>query len=228
MRVLLVEDDAGVAGFVLKGFRAEGYPTIVARDCDEALRVLKGLAARGDWVDVVVLDLGLPGRDGTELLGELRRRWRDLPVIVLTARREVSQKVSALEAGAADYLTKPFAFAELLVRMRKALRGAEGEAASELVVGDLRLDLLAKVARRGQHQAVLTPPEWAMLELFMRSPRQVFTKGQILSHVWGDDYGRDGNVVEVYVSRLRRKLPSEQGTAVIETVRGFGYRLGPS
>lgn len=222
MNVLIVEDDARIASFLAKGLRAEGYATVVAPDGETAERVCAGL---GDDADLILLDLGLPGVDGHELLRRWRHAGSKVPVIVLTARDALSDKVRGLDAGATDYVTKPFAFEELIARIRAALRTADQQTSTQLVVGDLRLDLLAKVAWRNGRRIDLAPREWALLELLMRNPTQVLSRTQILNHVW--DYGFDpgSNVVDVYVGYLRRKLNAPGLTPLLQTVRGAGYRL---
>jgi DNA-binding response OmpR family regulator len=174
-----------------------------------------------------LLDLGLPDGSGVEVLRRIRQRRTDVSVIILTARTEVADKVQGLDLGANDYVTKPFAFEELLARIRAALRTAAQPTTTELVVGDLRLDLLTKVAWRAGQRIDLAPREWALLELFMRNPTHVLTRQRILNQVW--DYGFDAgsNVVDVYVGYLRRKLNRLGLPTLIQTVRGAGYRLQP-
>lgn len=224
MNVLVVEDDAGIATFLAKGLKAEGYAVAVAPDGDEALSVA---ATLGDDLDIVLLDLSLPGTSGQDVL----RSWRDqgvaVPVIILTASDEVADKVRGLDAGATDYVTKPFVFEELLARIRAALRTAGQVSSSELVVGDLRLDLLAKVAWRQGRRIDLAPREWALLELFMRNPFQILSRTQILNHVWEYNFDPGSNVVDVYVGYLRRKLNIGVLPPLVQTVRGAGYRLVP-
>ncbi len=222
MRILVVEDDPGIAAFVAKGLRAEGYAVTVAGTVDDAERELVG-----DDVDLVLLDLGLPGADGEELLARLRGAGSPVPVIVLTARAEVADKVRGLDAGASDYVTKPFAFDELVARVRAALRNAEQTGSSTLEVADLTLDLLAKVAWRAGRRVDLAQREWALLELFMRHPNQVLSRAQILSRVWDYAFDPGSNVVDVYVGYLRRKLNTPGLEPLIQTVRGAGYRLVP-
>jgi DNA-binding response OmpR family regulator len=221
MRILVVEDDPGITSFLTRGLRAEGYGTVVAETTAEARRVLVG----ADDIDLVLLDLGLPQGDGEEILGWLRASGHTQPVIILTARSEVHHKVRGLNAGANDYVTKPFSFDELLARIRAALRSTEQPGGTELVVGDLRLDLLRKVVWRVGRRIELAPREWALLELFMRHPDQVLSRTQILSHVWSYDFDPGSNVVDVYVGYLRRKLDVDGMAPLIETVRGAGYRL---
>ena len=222
MRILIVEDDTGIVSFLVKGLKAEGYATAVAPDGGEALRLLSSSA---ETFDLVLLDLGLPGTSGDDVLSTLRQRDSALPVIILTARAEVADKIQGLELGANDYVTKPFSFAELLARIRAALRSAAQSSSSELVVGDLRLDLLTKIAWRGGRRIDLAPREWAMLELFMRHPTHVLSRARILNEVWEYGFDPGNNVVDVYVSYLRKKLNIAGLEPLIQTVRGAGYRL---
>ncbi|HTR70826.1 MAG TPA: response regulator transcription factor [Mycobacteriales bacterium] len=221
MRILVVEDDDRIAAFLQKGLRAEGYSCDVAASSEAA----EGFLTSGNRPDLVLLDLGLPDADGDVLLRRVRARGDTVPVIVLTARSEVRDRVRGLDAGANDYVVKPFAFDELLARIRACQRTAEQPSSTELTVGDLRLDLLTKVAWRAGRRIDLAPREWALLELFMRQPTRVFSRAHILSSVW--DYGSDPgtNVVDVYVGYLRRKLNVDGLPALIHTVRGAGYRL---
>lgn len=222
MRILIVEDDAGIVSFLAKGLKSEGYATAVARDGDRAIRLLR---ASDESFDLVLLDLGLPGTSGEEVLGVLRQRDASLPVIVLTSRTEIASKVRGLELGANDYVTKPFSFAELLARIRAALRSSSQSASTELVVGDLRLDLLTKIAWRAGRRIDLAPREWALLELFMRHPTHLLSRARILNEVWEYGFDPGNNVVDVYVSYLRKKLNIAGLDPLIQTVRGAGYRL---
>ncbi len=217
-----MEDDHGISSFLEKGLRAEGYHTTVAGTAAAAEALLE---VAGSDIDLVLLDLGLPAGDGRELLRQLRRQGRTMPVIILTARAEVADKVDGLNAGANDYVTKPFSFDELLARIRAASRSVGQPTASELSVGDLRLDLLTKVAWRGGQRIDLAPREWALLELFMRHPNQVLSRAQILGHVWDYSFDTGSNVVDVYVGYLRRKLGRPGLSPMVETVRGAGYRF---
>ena len=222
MRVLIVEDDSRIASFLEKGLTAEGYSVstaATAHEADEALTLY------GGQLDLVLLDLGLPAGDGEDILRRARRRGSTVPVIVLTARAEVADRVRGLDAGANDYVTKPFAFEELLARMRAVRRAVESPASTELIVGDLRLDTMSKVAWRAGRRIDLSPREWALLELFMRNPTRVFTRTHILSKVWQYDLDPGTNVVDVYVGYLRRKLNRDGLEPFICTVRGAGYRL---
>ena len=222
MRILVVEDDERIAAFVAKGLQAEGYAVSVTGTADDAEEVL---LSSGDAVDLVLLDLGLPGRSGTEVLTKLRRRGSAVPVIVLTARAEVSDRVRGLDAGANDYVTKPFAFEELLARIRAVQRTVGQPTSTELTVGDLRLDLMSKVAWRAGRRIELAPREWALLELLMRQPTRVLSRTHILSKVWQYDLDPGTNVVDVYIGYLRRKLNVAGTEPLIHTVRGAGYRL---
>ncbi|MHB2024470.1 MAG: response regulator transcription factor [Mycobacteriales bacterium] len=222
MSVLVIEDDPRIVTFLVKGLRAEGYQARVAAQAGQALRQL---SEDPESISLVLLDLGLPDMDGQELLVQLRRRRPEIPVIVLTARDATAEKVRSLDAGAHDYVTKPFAFDELLARIRAALRSRTQTVSTELVVGDLRLDLLTKVAWRAGRRIDLAPREWSLLELLMRHPEQVFSRAQILARVWDYDFEPGSNVVDVYIGYLRRKLNSAQLPPLIETVRHAGYRL---
>ena len=222
MRILVVEDDPRIASFMEKGLSAEGYAVSLACDAAEANALFDQVEKD---VSLVLLDLGLPGADGLELLGKIRARDTKTPILIVTARQSTTDKVSGLDAGATDYITKPFAFDELLARVRAALRTAGQETSTLLTVGDLSFDLITKRASRAGETVELSPKEWALLELFMRNPNQILSRVQILNRVW--DYGFDpgSNVVEVYVGYLRRKLNRPGLPRVIHTVRGAGYRL---
>jgi DNA-binding response OmpR family regulator len=222
VRILIVEDDDGITSFLVKGLKSEGYATACAPDGEQAIRYL---GATDENFDLVLLDLGLPGTSGEEVLRVLRRRDASLPVIVLTSRAEIVDKVRGLELGANDYVTKPFSFAELLARIRAAVRSSAQSASTELVVGDLRLDLLTKIAWRAGRRIDLAPREWALLELFMRHPTHVLSRARILNEVWEYGFDPGNNVVDVYVSYLRKKLNIIGLDPLIQTVRGAGYRL---
>lgn len=220
MLFLIVEDDARICSFLEKGLAAEGYRTVTARSGERALAEVSLQP-----FDLVLLDLGLPGLSGEEVLGQIRARMPALPVIILTARAELDQKVRGLNLGADDYITKPFAFAELVARIRSALRTSARSVPTEIVVDDLALDLLSKIARRGERRIELAPREWSLLELFMRHPTQVITRARILNEVFGYDFDVASNVVDVYVGYLRRKLNGPGEQSFIKTVRGAGYRF---
>ncbi|HSP37725.1 MAG TPA: response regulator transcription factor [Frankiaceae bacterium] len=222
MQLLIVEDDPRIASFLMKGLRAEGHSVLTAASAEDADDLL--LSGR-DVPDLMLLDLSLPGGDGADLLRRVRRRGSSLPVIVVTARAEVASRVRGLDAGANDYVTKPFAFEELLARIRAVWRSASQPTASELVVEDLRLDLLTKVVTRAGRRTELAPREWALLELFMRHPTQVLSRARILGSVWHYDLDPGSNVVDVYVGYLRKKINLPGCVPLLHTVRGAGYRL---
>jgi DNA-binding response OmpR family regulator len=215
-RILIAEDDAGIAAFLDKGLRANGFATRLVADGDSA----HALARTGEF-DLLVLDIGLPGRDGFTVLRQLREARVTLPVIILTARDSVGDKVAGLEGGADDYLPKPFAFEELLARIRLRLRDEHAPEVTVLKSGDLSLDLRTRRAHVDGRLVELSAREFALAELLLRHPGQVLSREQILSHVWGFHFDPGSNVVDVYIRHLRRKLGAER----IETVRGMGYRL---
>lgn len=218
MNVLIVEDEKRVASFLERGLRAEGYAPAVARDGEEAVQL-----ALSEPFDLVILDLRLPKRDGLSVLQEIRKIKPALPVLILTARDDVPSKVEGLNAGADDYLTKPFAFEELVARIRAHLRRQE-ERADVLRVGPVRMDLPARRVECAGVPVPLSPREFALLQHFLRHPGQVLTRAQILSHVWGYDFDAESNVVDVYVRYLRMKFSQAGAPDFIETVRGVGYR----
>ena len=222
MRIFIVEDDPGIVSFLTKGLAAEGYGATVAPDVSGAVA---RLVNDPEPFDVVLLDLGLPDGAGEGVLKAVRSREPSPPVIILTARGRVEDKVRGLDMGASDYVTKPFSFEELLARIRAAVRSSGQPASHELVVGDLRLDLHTKLAWRAGRRIELAPREWALLELFMRNPTQVLTRTRILSHVWDFAFDPGSNVVDVYVSYLRRKINFNGLEPLIQTIRGAGYRL---
>lgn len=222
MQILIVEDDPRISSFLVKGLRSEGYATSAALNASEAEYLVDTQLAT---IDLVLLDIGLPDDSGLEVLRQLRSRDHLLPVIILTARVDVADKVRGLDLGANDYVTKPFSFDELLARIRAALRSAEQPSSTQLVVGDLRLDLLTKVASRAGRHIELAPREWALLELFMRHPTHVLSRTRILSAVWEYSFEPGSNVVDVYVGYLRRKINRDGLMPLIQTVRGAGYRL---
>jgi len=215
-RVLIAEDEPRLASFLEKGLRSNGFATTVVGD-----GVTAALVARDDDFDLLILDLGLPGKDGTEVLRELRAAGQRLPVLVLTAREDVSDTVAALEGGADDYVTKPFSFEELLARLRARMRGEGTVEQTVLTAGRVTLDLRTRRASSDGRSFELTAREFTMLEVLLRHPGQVMSREQLLSRVWGYSYDPGSNVVDVYVGYLRRKL----GAGAIETVRGVGYRL---
>jgi DNA-binding response OmpR family regulator len=215
-RILIAEDEPRLASFLEKGLRSNGFVTSVAEDGTKASAM-----ARDDEFDLLVLDLGLPGKDGTEVLRDLRSSGQRMPVIILTARDDVSDKVGGLEGGADDYVTKPFRFEELLARVRARLRDERTVERTVLRAGKVVLDLRTRRASTDGRTVDLTAREFTMLEVLIRHAGQVLSREQLLSHVWGYDYDPGSNVVDVYIGYLRRKL----GSNSIETVRGMGYRL---
>ena len=220
MRILVVEDEPAIADFIRRGLQAEGYAVDCAPDGEEGER-----RALGGDVDLVILDVMLPGQDGMGVLDTIRQRKPALPVIMLTARGEVTDKVAALDAGATDYVTKPFSFDELAARVRAHLRMPDQGRTTQLAVGSLALDLLTRRVQREGHELNLSAREFDLLAYFMRHPGQVLSRQQILSAVWGYDFDPGTNVVEVYVGYLRRKLALSGSPAPIETLRSVGYRL---
>lgn len=216
MAILVVEDEEGIVSFVRRGLESAGHRVLVASDGVDGLAM-----ALSDDVELVVLDLGLPGIPGEEVLRRLRRRRPSVPVIVLTAKDGVSDRVANLDAGADDYMVKPFSVSELLARVRARLRTGGQERGDVLAAGGIELDLGARTASVAGATVTLSAREFALLEVLVRHPGQVFSQPQLLDRVWGYDFDGASNVVEVYVSQLRRKL----GARRIVTVRGVGYRL---
>ena len=220
-RVLLVEDEPGIVDFVTRGLEAQGFAVEAALDGIEGER----LALKGDF-DAIVLDLMLPGRSGLEILDAVSTAMPSLPVIVLTARGEIEDRVEGLEAGAVDYLVKPFSMAELVARVRAQLRVVAQASASSLSAEGIEVDLLSRKVRRSGQSVALSTTEFELLVYLLRHHRQVVTREQILSSVWGYEHDPATNVVDVYVGYLRRKLGSPEEPAPIFTVRAVGYRLG--
>ncbi len=220
-RVLLIEDEPGIVDFVRRGLEVQGFEVEAALDGLEGER----LALRGGF-DAIVLDLMLPGRSGMEILASVRRARPGLPVIVLTARGEIEDRVEGLEAGAVDYLVKPFSMAELVARVRAQLRTVAEVSSSTLAAEGIELDLLSRKVRRGAQSVALSTTEFELLVFLMRHHREVVSREQILSSVWGYEHDPATNVVDVYVGYLRRKLGTPDEPAPIFTVRAVGYRLG--
>jgi DNA-binding response OmpR family regulator len=216
--ILVAEDEPLIASFLRTGLTDEGYACVLAGDAETALAL-----ARTEPVDLVLLDLILPDRSGLDVLRVLRERSRRLPVLILTAKDDVYSKVSGLDQGADDYLTKPFVFEELLARIRALLR-RDHASANELRAGGLVLDLKERSARGPGGEAALSERESALLEAFLRHPNQILTRAQITSSIWRREFDLETNVVDVYVGYLRRKVPWPPDV-VLETVRGAGYRL---
>src|ERR1700678_2234338 len=220
MRILVVDDDPAVSGALNRALRLEGYEVTLAADGPQAL---EEIAIRPP--DAVVLDIGLPTIDGLDVCRRLRAAGDDTPVLMLTARDAVNDRVQGLDAGADDYLVKPFALAELLARLRALLRRQSGEAGEVLRFGDLELDLGTREAHRGARAFSLTRIEFDLLELFLRHPRQVLTRDLILERVWGYDFDSGTNSLAVYVGYLRRKTEVDDEKRYIHTVRAVGYVL---
>ncbi|MGA2319577.1 MAG: response regulator transcription factor [Solirubrobacteraceae bacterium] len=220
-RVLLVEDEPGIVDFVQRGLEAEGFLVEAALDGSEG----EQLALSGRF-DAIVLDLMLPARSGLEILASLRRRAPSVPVIILTARGEIEDRVEGLDAGAVDYLVKPFSLAELVARIRAQLRVVAQASASTLSAEGIEVDLLTRKVRRGGRLVPLSTTEFELLVHLLRHHGQVLSREQILSSVWGYEHDPATNVVDVYVGYLRRKLGRPEDPAPIFTVRAVGYRLG--
>ncbi len=220
MRVLIVEDQPKLAALLARGLREEGHAADIAERGEDAAWM--ALAAR---YDAIVLDLMLPGIDGLETCRRLRLRGVWTPVLMLTARDAVGDRVIGLDAGADDYLTKPFSFEELLARLRALNRRTPAERPVTVEVGNLRLDPAAHRVWRGQTELDLSAKEFALLELLMRRPGNVLTRGQLLEGAWDMAYERRSNIVDVYIRHLREKIDRPFGSDTIETVRGVGYRL---
>lgn len=220
MRILVVEDERTLADFIGRSLRAEGHAVTVCHDGESG----EAAALTGDYA-LVLLDLTLPGKDGLEVLAAIRARIPDLPVIVLTARAAVEQRVEGLDRGANDYVTKPFSFDELLARVRTQLRSPGQRESSVLEVADIRMDLRTRRVQRDRHEVKLTAREFEVLAYLMRHPDQVLSREQILNAVWGFDFDPGTKVLEVYIGYLRRKLGVTENADPIETVRNVGYRL---
>jgi two-component system OmpR family response regulator len=220
MRILVVEDELKMASLLRRGLIEEGHAVDIARTGDDAL----WMAQAADY-DALVLDLMLPTIDGLEVCRRLRANGVWSPVLMLTARDGVEDRVAGLDAGADDYLPKPFSFAELLARLRALMRRGAGERPTVLEVGDLRLDPATHQVWRGDAEVELSGKEFALLETFMRRPGQVLTRDQLLEHAWDYGYENRSNIVDVYVRYLREKVDRPFVRESIETVRGVGYRL---
>jgi two-component system, OmpR family, response regulator QseB len=218
-RILIAEDEPRIAAFIEKGLRSQGFTTVVASDAISTTDMLIG----ADF-DLLILDLGLPGKDGIEILEQIRGQGERIPVIILTARNDIQDKIAGFEAGADDYLTKPFRFEELLVRIKARLRNSSSiQRQQEMVlrVGEVILDLRSRQVKVNGESIELPAREFMLVETFLRHPGQVLSREQLLDRVWGYDYDPGSNIVDVYVGYLRKKL----GSNLIETVRGMGYRL---
>jgi two-component system, OmpR family, response regulator len=220
MRVLIVEDEAKMAGLLRRGLEREGFAVDAIANGEEAV-----WKAEAVGYDAILLDLMLPGIDGLEVCRRLREAGVWSPILILTARDAIRDRVAGLDRGADDYLTKPFSFAELLARLRALIRRGQSERPSIIEVGDLRLDPATHQVWRGKAEVELSAKEFALLETFMRRPGEVLSRFQLLEHVWDYDYENRSNVVDSYVRFLREKVDRQFGVESIETVRGTGYRL---
>jgi two-component system OmpR family response regulator len=220
MRVLVVEDHVKLAGLIQRGLRKEAMAVDVTSNGEDSL----WMAAATEY-DAIILDVMLPGLDGFEVCRRLRQEGIWAPILMLTARDAVRDRVTGLDSGADDYLTKPFSYAELLARLRALVRRGPMERPVELRAGDLRLDPASRRVWRGETEVQLTAKEFAILEMFMRRPGKVLSRFQILEHAWDYDYENRSNIVESYIRLLRRKVDQPFGVESIETVRGAGYRL---
>lgn len=220
MRVLLVEDDRKISSFVKKGLKEHGFLVDSCENGDDGYEL-----ASTQPYDMLVLDIMLPGRDGLSILRGLRDERITVPVILLTARSALQERVEGLNLGADDYLSKPFYMEELLARIHAVTRRATGDQMSLMQVGPVTVNLITREVMIGKDSVELTVREFSLLELLMRSPGRVFTRTQILEHVWGYDFDPQTNVVDVYVRRLRSKVDLRPDAPLIETVRGVGYRM---
>ncbi len=218
MRILIVEDEKKVAGFIKKGLEEETYAVDAAHDGEEGLH----LAKEGCY-DLVILDLMLPKMDGLEVLSELRKGKKDVPILLLTAKDTVEDRVTGLNKGADDYLTKPFAFSELLARVRVLLRRGKAEVKTELQIADLSLNLVSHKVNRGGEEVELTSKEYSLLEYFMRNQGKVLTRTMIAEHVWDYNFDTFTNVIDVYVNHLRKKVDKGHSKKLLHTLRGVGY-----
>ncbi|HEY3787167.1 MAG TPA: response regulator transcription factor [Steroidobacteraceae bacterium] len=221
MRILLVEDETKLCEFIARALKAERYAVDTAADGSTGWEL-----AEAYEYDLIILDLLLPGISGTEILRRVRRKNHQVPILILTARDAMQEKVRNFEAGADDYLTKPFAFAELLMRVKALLRRGSSSRASVLRVADLEVDRLSQHVRRAGRRIELTPKEYALLEYLAANPGRVFSRTMIIEHVWDQSFEGLTNIVDVYVRHLRTKVDDPFPTKLIRTVRGVGYSLG--
>src|SRR5512133_2612372 len=220
MKILVVEDEKKVASFIKRGLEEENYEVETAGDGEEGLAM--ALERR---YDLIVLDWMLPKRDGMSFLKELRERKQSTPILMLTAKDTVEDIVAGLESGSDDYLTKPFAFAELLARVKALIRRSEMDRGAEIAFADLRIDPVGHKVWRGEREIDLTAKEYGLLEYFMRNPNQVLTRTMIADHVWDYTFDSFTNIIDVYVNYLRKKIDREADKKLIHTVRGVGYML---
>jgi two-component system OmpR family response regulator len=223
MKILIVEDDPKIASFVVQGFRQAGFAIDHASDGEEGLQFLTALS-----YDAAIVDIMLPSKDGLTMIEEMRARKIVVPVIILSAKRSVDDRVRGLEGGSDDYLTKPFAFSELLARVQALIRRASSnttQSIAHLTSHDISMNLLTREVVRGGEQIALQPREFSLLEYLMRNPGRVLSKTMILEHVWDYSFDPQTNVVDVLICRLRNKIDRNFETKVIQTIRGVGYVL---
>ena len=220
MKVLVIEDERKIASFIRRGLEEQGFAVDVCGNGDEGYTLATTRA-----YDAVVLDIMLPGRDGLSILRQLRERKVSVPVVLLTARSALNERLEGLNLGADDYLTKPFFIEELVARLHAVLRRASGDQASILQAGDLTVNLLTREVKRGDEKVELTAREFSLLTYLMRSPGRVLTRTQICEHVWSYQFDPGTNLVDVYVQRVRKKISDDPKQPLIETVRGVGYRF---
>lgn len=220
MKILIVEDEERISSFVRKGLQEQGFDVEVSADGNEAY-----ILATTQHYDVIVLDIMLPGRDGLSILKNLRKEKQTVPVILLTARSALDERIEGLNLGADDYLTKPFYVEELIARIHAVARRVADDKFSLLQAGDLVVNLITREVKRGNNVIKLTAREFSLLEYLMRSPGRVFTRTQILEHIWGYDFDPNTNFIDVHIQRLRKKLCPDEREQPIETIRGVGYRF---
>jgi DNA-binding response OmpR family regulator len=220
MNILIVEDEAKVASFIKRGLEEEKYTVEVAGDGEEGLN-----RALEKPFELIILDVMLPKRDGLSVARELRAKGKQFPILMLTAKDSVEDIVAGLDSGSDDYLTKPFAFAELLARVRALIRRGEMDRGAEIVFSDLRIDPVGHKVWRGDREIDLTAKEYGLLEYFMRNPNQVLTRTMIAEHVWDYSFDSFTNIIDVYVNYLRKKIDRDAQKKLIHTVRGVGYIL---
>ncbi|HEV1995008.1 MAG TPA: response regulator transcription factor [Candidatus Acidoferrum sp.] len=220
MRILLVEDERRVASFIARALRENSYAVDVAETGEKALEMATAVT-----FDAILLDVRLPGLSGIEVCRELRQQGIEAPILMLTARTLVEQRVEGLDAGADDYLTKPFALAELLARVRALVRRGFHKGGAKLCYADLELDRHRRRATRGKEAILLTSKEFALLELFLLRAPEPITRSEIIAHIWNYHFDSETNIVEVYINRLRQKIDQNRPAKLIHTVRGVGYQL---
>jgi heavy metal response regulator len=223
VRVLIIEDENKIASFIKRGLKEEGYSVDIARDGEEGY-----FLATTQEYDLIILDLMLPKMDGLSLCRKLRQEKKTAPILILTVRDSIKDKVTGLDSGADDYLTKPFAFEELIARCRALLRKRDGQATTKLQVADLEMDLRGHKVSRGGQEIALTPKEFAMLEYLMRNEGIVVTRTMISEHVWDIHFDTFTNIIDVYISYLRNKIDASHKKPLIHTLRGKGYLLKDS